>query len=68
MVDSASSHHRATRQRTGITKEHRKSHVRSIYPKLMPGKRVLEWKDACRNTGNLVKGGDMFMKSNQEGE
>lgn len=66
---------RATRQRTKIHKEHRwphylqrKFHVRTIYPKLMPGKRILEWKHACRNIGNLVKGDDMFMKNNQEGE
>ncbi|KAF4798059.1 hypothetical protein TURU_066755 [Turdus rufiventris] len=34
----------------------------------MPRKRILEWKDACRNTGNLVKGDDMFMKNSQEGK
>lgn len=67
--------HRATRQRTEIPKEHRCAHyfhrkfyVRSIYPKLMPRKRILEWKDACRNTWNLVKEDDMFMKNSQEGE
>lgn len=66
MVSSASSHLRAARQGTEIPKEHRracyfhrKSHVRTLYTKPMPGKRMLgeERKDACRNTGNLPKGG-----------
>lgn len=66
MVSSASSHLRAARQGTEIPKEHRqacyfhrKSHVRTLYPKPMPGKRMLdeERKDDCRNTGNLPKRG-----------
>lgn len=36
----------------------RKFHVRRVYPNPLPEKRMLdqEMKDACRNTGNLLKG------------